>query len=573
MNGIPIFPKESDLKGDHTNGYNNNNINYPSSSNFADFRPQSHSPFTPNQAQQQMHAMNHANQWPQTNHQNAQPHPQQTQHQRPHQSVQTPQQHFNPSHWNLPMHPPSFPNGMVGMNGMNLMGLGLPPFNMPMFPQQFLHDALALSAPVVTADETLLLETLIRHQAQGDNYKDALNSLHGKNGHSASLWKDYYLEHKDRIDQIILKRSNPKEKEKQQDDLKDLKSVVKSVKKPVIKLEPSPDPSSATWKHGRSSHKPRRQSSPPPRKPLASSSRTPSESVTKGGRRRTINSLTVDAPSYSREMPPSNAEIQIPEPPSRSPTPPTKVVPHSRGNKFTEEDSGFFIKYMSWKLKNDSDLSRNDLCELLAEKAPHHSSQSWYSYWSNHHDLPDKILAAAHGEEEGGSGEGSGDASSEEECDTVRRRPKYKEPSSDEDEESQATEEDEESDVDGDSQIPSFDENAMGQPGTSFTKADLAIVARYVSTFDDWSAATNATKWGAFAGKYAQRTAKAWAEYFRRNERAITKLSKRIRKQGITTSSPRGRLSFDNGPPRTKRKFVPEEDSISEPESKASRTS
>ncbi|KAF9270042.1 hypothetical protein L218DRAFT_9026 [Marasmius fiardii PR-910] len=588
MNGIPIFPKDSDLKGDSMNGYHNAN-GYPSSSNFPDFRPQSQSPFSPNQTQQ-MHTMNPPNQWPQMHHlQNVQSHHQQQsqQPQQPQQSVQmqqgpqmpmqTPQQHFNPGQWNLPMHPPSFPNGMPGMNGMNFMGLGFPPFNMPMFPQQILHDALALSAPVVAADEDLLLETLKRHRAQGDNYKDALNSLHGKNGHSASLWKDYYLEHKVRIDEVVLKYSDSKEKEteKQQDDSKTSK-LVKSVKKPVIKLESSPEPLPISSKRARSSNKTRRQSSPPSRKPLASSSRTPSESISKGGKRHTINSLTVDAPSYTRELPPPNSEIQIPEPPSRSPTPPTKIVPHSRGNKFTEEDRVFFINYISWKLKNDSELSRNDLCELLAEKAPHHSSQSWYSYWSNHHDLPDKILAAAHGEEEDGLGELS-DVSSEEEHFSVRPRPKYKDPSSDEEDEVEQIQEaddneDEDTDVDDDSQILCFDESAMGQPGAAFTQADLSIIARYVSTFDDWSGSTNASKWGPFATKYSQRTAKSWAEAFRRNERAIMKLTRKIRKQGITTSSPRGRLSFDNGPPRTKRKFVSDED-LKEPEAKASKTS
>jgi hypothetical protein len=31
-------------------------------------------------------------------------------------------------------------------------------------------------------------------------------------------------------------------------------------------------------------------------------------------------------------------------------------------------------------------------------QAPHHTAASWGSYWSNHHDLPDKILASARGE-------------------------------------------------------------------------------------------------------------------------------------------------------------------------------
>jgi hypothetical protein len=88
------------------------------------------------------------------------------------------------------------------------------------------------------------------------------------------------------------------------------------------------------------------------------------------------------------------------------------------------------------------------------------------------------------------------------------RRPKYKDPSSDEDddeddEDAEGSDDDdteeEESEEDDHSKLPKFDENAMGVSGGSFTDADLAITARYISTFDDFSAVTNSEKWGPFA--------------------------------------------------------------------------
>ncbi|KAJ7790158.1 hypothetical protein B0H14DRAFT_3891339 [Mycena olivaceomarginata] len=129
------------------------------------------------------------------------------------------------------------------------------------------------------------------------------------------------------------------------------------------------------------------------------------------GGRRTINSLTTHTAVYNEHIPPPNSQLRIPVPPSRSPTPPTEVIPHNRGgNKFTPEDRRYFIRFIQWRLTCDPTLLRNELCELLAAKVsnghvyhrfrdvdvqtPHHNRGSWGAYWSTHHDLPDKILAS-----------------------------------------------------------------------------------------------------------------------------------------------------------------------------------
>jgi len=62
-----------------------------------------------------------------------------------------------------------YPNAMQGMN----------PMNFPFIPQQVIHDALAMSAPVEAADEPTLVQAILSSRNKGETYKDALNSLHG----------------------------------------------------------------------------------------------------------------------------------------------------------------------------------------------------------------------------------------------------------------------------------------------------------------------------------------------------------------------------------------------------------
>lgn len=168
------------------------------------------------------------------------------------------------------------------------------------------------------------------------------------------MWKDYYLDHKDRLDAAILSFTQPPKPIQIQTTKKPSPSSY-SVSSPAF-------PSSAGLSSPAIAIPSRRksQSAQPARAPPQPS----------GSRRRTINSLTTHVPVYDDHLPPPNADIKIPPPPSRSPTPPTKVIPHNRGgHKFTPEDRTYFIKFISWRLKCDPSLGRNDLCEQLAEKA------------------------------------------------------------------------------------------------------------------------------------------------------------------------------------------------------------
>lgn len=61
-------------------------------------------------------------------------------------------------------------------------------------------------------------------------------------------------------------------------------------------------------------------------------------------------------------------DVQLPTPPSRSPTPPTVVIAGARGNKFTEEDKEYFTNFILWQLKCDPSLTRAELCNNLENR-------------------------------------------------------------------------------------------------------------------------------------------------------------------------------------------------------------
>ncbi|KAJ7654972.1 hypothetical protein DFH06DRAFT_486008 [Mycena polygramma] len=353
---------------------------------------------------------------------------------------------------------------------------------------------------------------------------------------------------------------------------------VKTAKKPSVgtfKVESSPYSSSAAMTSSPApSSRSRRPSQQPPQPSRAE--------LPEGSRRRTINSMTSHTLVYNERIPPPNTELRIPDPPSRSPSPPTEIIPHNRGgHKFTPGDRAYFIKFIQWRLKGDPTLVRSELCDLLAEKAPHHSAQSWASYWQSHHDLPDKILASMR--EEAEDNESSGDEEKKppkpKKLPVVRRKPNYKETSSEseltedseEDEAAEEEKEEEETDVnDDDLEIPPFDESGMGLKGGPFTKSDLGVVARHVASFPDFSDTSMQEKWADFTRRYPQRALKSWNEYYRRNQKTIDKLAKKIRKlkasereRPVTPPPPRPAplprptwaAPEHNGPPRAKRKF------------------
>ncbi|KAF7320376.1 Rab GDP dissociation inhibitor [Mycena kentingensis (nom. inval.)] len=208
-----------------------------------------------------------------------------------------------------------------------------------------------------------------------------------------------------------------------------------------------------------------------------------------GSRRQTVNSLTAHDLVYNARLPPPNTEVRIPPPPSRAPTPPTQAIPHNRGGyKFTPEDKEFFVRFIQWRLQDPVPITRNMLCEELAEKVPHHTTASWTAYWQNNHDLPDKILAAAWNRYYDAGG-------------TTGPLPKPDNP------EQSASGDEGDSENDDDLEIPTDDKSAMGEKGGPYTQADLGVMCRYVASFSEtkWDALSAKERWGPFANRYKER--------------------------------------------------------------------
>ncbi|KAJ7071174.1 hypothetical protein C8F01DRAFT_419871 [Mycena amicta] len=164
---------------------------------------------------------------------------------------------------------------------------------------------------------------------------------------------------------------------------------------------------------------------------------------------------------------------------------------------------------------------RTELCEELAQKAPHHTAQSWRAYWCSNHDLPDKILARARNDL---------DQNLTQPRPGMRQQHVYGEHDSDS-ELSEPPSEEEESDVDDEElEIPTDDESKMGEAGSPYTDADLGCVVRHIASFSNWEDASYKEKWHAFAEKYSQRSHKSWNEYYRRSEKRILQLARKVQK-------------------------------------------
>lgn len=148
----------------------------------------------------------------------------------------------------------------------------------------------------------------------------------------------------------------------------------------------------------------------------------------------------------------------------------------------------------------------------MVAKAPHHTAQSWASHWSNNHDIPDKILAAAKGEDyESGS---ETEAKQENVNVVTRRKPTYRDLTTDEESEESGSEnegpegqseedDDDEDEDDEDDGVPPrhWEERHMGTKGSPFTEADLYVTAQYIVSFPNWDEASSKDRWTPFSEK------------------------------------------------------------------------
>ena len=151
------------------------------------------------------------------------------------------------------------------------------------------------------------------------------------------MWKDYYLDHTPRINEQIARRR---------------KLLV--AKKPslsqfaVTSESPSRPEAPASKRGGSATNKPQEQSS------------------------RHASSSTLYEPStpVSQRAPPLKGSIRNPR---RSPTPPIKIEPSSRGRgfRFTQEEQEYLIKYAAYRYRESPNISKTDICTEIAQKVEH----------------------------------------------------------------------------------------------------------------------------------------------------------------------------------------------------------
>ncbi|KIK48478.1 hypothetical protein CY34DRAFT_672897 [Suillus luteus UH-Slu-Lm8-n1] len=429
--------------------------------------------------------------------------------------------------------------------------------NVPAVPNQLMHDFLRLTIPVgqSTNDDSILAQALFDCKQSGKTYRQALEGLHGVNNHAANLWKDYYLDHHDRFDvlvaRLVEKSQTSKAVKKPFTSNRASTSTTKSASplnnrdRDSRKRQPSPSP-------------PLRQSRPPKRSTPTAISTTPSLGYRPPKRpRATLNSLS--APLLPSNLPsklmPLQADITLPPPPSRSPTPPTRIEAGTNGNKYTEEDRAYFLNFISWRLSQDASLTKKELCVMLNEKAPHHSAPSWASHWHARHDIADKILYSFQGgddedeedeedddedDENSDSPIAPSDAVEDSETEVIRqttstlrrtkpaaRVPKTKLVTSKQGASFSQPSPSPSSGNHDASATTDTDEADMGTIGGSFTPADWRIIARYVARTPGWNDMVGRERWEGFLEKFpdSERSDKSWAEFYRRNEDAIMSLA------------------------------------------------
>ncbi|KAJ7033341.1 hypothetical protein C8F04DRAFT_1184323 [Mycena alexandri] len=228
-------------------------------------------------------------------------------------------------HWN---HPAAAHDPPARLNPVSLHGLGLPDFNgTGGLPQPV---AINIVGALSVDHEPFIIKVLQGRLSDGRTHRQALERLHGLAGYSANAWKDYYLDNQERMDIAV---GTHKTSTRSSATLSSPTSPSESSSAPPGILKKSaPKYRSSLSPAASYSHLPPSGPSKGPRRarkplPVATSSHLTLSGASRGLRkgRQTINSITAPQPVYSARLPPPNAEIRIPDPPSRSPSPPTEV--------------------------------------------------------------------------------------------------------------------------------------------------------------------------------------------------------------------------------------------------------
>ncbi|CAL1695545.1 unnamed protein product [Somion occarium] len=422
------------------------------------------------------------------------------------------------------------------------------------------------SGPISSAEELIMIAALHKSESNSEvTYRDALDTLHGLCGRPAAVWKDHYLQHKHRLDDLVSRfvdrkgdnacstrperdttrsacrhpttvGSNHHEPSNRDDT--DTGTITRPKHVTISEVRPSvhrsdalrtSKPTRPVSSASRPSVRPRVYVKPPNGDSGGGSASRDRGRASHHGREQRVKKVRKD---NHRDL---SQKLRMPPTPSRSPTPPTRVVAshYGRGNLFTPEDREYFIKSVQWQLQHNPRMTRAELCSDIAEKVPHHSYGSWLSEWRNYRDLLNRLKEKASEEHE------------ENDSDTTTSHTDESDYSTDDPDEetiyiSSDTDSDTDSDLDSilDGATPEEDESNLGQSGDAWTNAEVRTMARYIASATVWNTAvpTQRSQWIDFFRKYPQRSDKAWLESYRRYNSVINSLVRKYKKMNASNA-------------------------------------
>ncbi|KLO17069.1 hypothetical protein SCHPADRAFT_994695 [Schizopora paradoxa] len=453
--------------------------------------------------------------------------------------------HHNPQFSQHQQPQQAMPNPMLMMMTMYQQMQNVAP---PASRSQLPTPATEAQKPFVPMDEHKLAQVLFQQTTSGVTYKAAIETMHGFDGYAAYAWKDFYLEHKQKVDRIV-------------DDYKAhaIRPSVRLEERPNdVKRELSASVSLSAKEEQQQQRKKSKEGSNPPKaskekdKGKVKSRAREEVSISSASRRKTFNSLSVTpADNLLALVPPGvaiDAHTGLPAAPSKRPTAPTSVISkgfRGRGNAYTEEDTAFFYQLAAWELANNPNATKGSICELLSELAPHHSALSWRTFWGRHEDVADKMLMLSElsdvdreeriraWKNDGTTAAAStasgratkkvsyAESSSESEVEEIAESDSHENDSSDDD-----AEDDEDEDAIGSTDD---EENALGTSGTLFTAAEMRVLAKHIASVPGWFKGQK--DWSGFVDKYSQRTAASWREYYRRRQKEVDEAARKYMKR------------------------------------------
>ncbi|KAI0650352.1 hypothetical protein C8Q79DRAFT_943248 [Trametes meyenii] len=271
----------------------------------------------------------------------------------------------------------------------------------------------ARSAPVgsVADDETRLLGALKTFRARKISIRQAIEQLDGVNAHSASEWKDYFLDHLDKFHHLVGPRRRDSHSERRLPSLSRSPSLESlsddGLRRDSERRQPATSAPRRPFvfiprEHVRPLASPENVSSRP------GSARTSGDSHGRDGTRRDRHhdsaSPASTLPTFgstrrTRGEPVAEFHAGTLIPPTSSlikPRAPLRDDAEDNSSSlFTDADHRFFIAFLRWKLARQPNMKKQELYAALAAETPYRSAEAWKRHWDNNPRMPDAIYIQA----------------------------------------------------------------------------------------------------------------------------------------------------------------------------------